>query len=99
MSSLTTGVTVLNVLGVVALVLATVIVVKAIRAYQQNSDRAMLLLASGLFLLVLAPTLVQGVGSLLVETAMEGAIGISILQQTLRIAGLGAILLSMYVHR
>lgn len=88
-----------SVLAVIALALATIIVVKAFRGYQQNNDPAMLLLAGGLFLLVLAPTLIELTTALAFEESIDRLIVMNILQHLLRIAGLGAILASMYVGR
>lgn len=86
-------------LSAIALVLALVIVLKAVRGYRQNDDRAMLLLATGLFLLLLAPLLV-GLGTfVLFDETVHTDIARSTVQQLFRIAGMVAILASMYVRR
>lgn len=86
-------------LSIVALVLAVVIVGKAIRGYRQNDDRAMLWLATGLFLLVLAPIPVELASTLAFEGVVEVQMAGDLLERLLRIAGLGCILASMYVTR
>ena len=91
--------TVLPALSLLALVLALVIVLKAVRGYRQNNDRAMFLLAVGLFLLLLAPIPVELSAVLLLDETIEGEIAVSVIQQLFRVAGMVAILGSMYVRR
>lgn len=91
--------TVIPALSMLALLLALVIVLKAVRGYRQNRDRRMLLLAAGLFLLLLAPIPVELAAVFLFEESVEGEIAVSVLQQVLRVAGMATILASMYVRR
>ena len=91
--------TVLPALSLIALVLAIVIVLKAVRGYRQNDDRRMLLLAVGLFLILLAPIPVELSATFLLEDTLATTVGVDLASQLLRIAGMVAILGSMYVRR
>lgn len=91
--------TVPAVLSLIALLLALVIVVKAIRGYRQNNDRGMFLLAIGLFLVFLAPIPVELSATLFFDETIEGTVVMTILQQLFRVAGMVVILASMYVRR
>ena len=88
-----------NALAILSLLLAVVIVAKAVRGYRQNDDPAMLLLAVGLFLLVLAPIITELTVIVFISEAIEAQVAVNVLGHVLRIAGLGAILASMYVPR
>ena len=89
----------INVLAILSLLLAVVIVAKAVRGYRQNDDPAMLLLAVGLFLLVLGPIIAELTVIVFISEALEAQLAVNALGHVLRIGGLGAILASMYVPR
>lgn len=95
--SLASFTTIVPVFSIIALLLAAIIVIKAFRGYRQNNDTAMLLLAGGLFLLVLAPVTVELMAAIVLDETIELQIVVEILRHVFRIAGLGAILASMYI--
>lgn len=78
---------------------ALVIVWKATRAYRQNSDRWMALLAGGTFLLVVAPIVIDVLLVSAVEpTSASGIAGWRTAEQLFRFAGIVTILASICVR-
>ncbi|WP_435348316.1 DUF7521 family protein [Haloarchaeobius sp. HRN-SO-5] len=93
---------------VLALLVALVIVGKAVQGYRQNGSRPMLLLAVGLFLLVLVAPLFSTVAELVVGPfgapvsgggpSYEVLMVVLTVEHLLELAGLCSILASLYVR-
>ena len=86
-------------LVVLTAVVALVIVWKAARAYQQNSDRGMALLAGGMFFLVVAPIIIDLLLMSAIEpTSASEIVGWRLAEQLFRFTGIVTILASIYVR-
>lgn len=77
---------------------------KAFAAYRRHDDRSMLLFGVGLLLVLVAPTAVALAWGTVVEPALGGSVQalprmlVAIAEQLLRLAGVGALVASLYVR-
>jgi len=96
-----TWVNVSVVVGLVSVLIALAIVVKAVRGYRQRGSTPMLLLAVGLVFLTLVPPLYRFVLVLWIGDPSSGseALLVEIGEDLFQLVGLVSILASLYVER
>jgi hypothetical protein len=91
-------------LGLLGLLATLFLAGKSFVAYRQHGDRSMLLFGAGLLLLLVAPTVVALGWGTVVRPALGDSVHVTprllveIVEQVFRLAGLAALVASLYVR-